>query len=213
MIILSPHSQASQNCALEQQLLAERSDDLLLFYVNAAAVVVGRNQTMEAEVDVDFCAAHGIEVVRRISGGGAVFHDLGNINFAFIVNADTSTPALDRNFLAPVVAALQSLGVPASVGLRHDIRCGGYKISGTASHVSRGRQLFHGTLLHRVNLDLLHLALNGKTTLRGRGVASFPDRVANIASLVRSDESTPDFLRQLMAAMQAQLELTALSRA
>ncbi|MDR3296759.1 MAG: lipoate--protein ligase family protein, partial [Prevotellaceae bacterium] len=93
-----------------------------------------------------------------------------------------------------------------------DIRCGGYKISGTASHVSRGRQLFHGTLLHRVNLDLLHLARNGKTTLRGRGVASFPDRVANIASLVRSDESTPDFLRQLMAAMQAQLELTALSR-
>ena len=103
-----------------------------------------KKATVAAEIDGDFCRAHGIEVVRRLSGGGAVYHDLGNINYAFVSNKEAS-PVLDRDFLRPVVTLLQVLDVEATAGKRKELLAGGRKISGTASHVTRNRQLFHGT--------------------------------------------------------------------
>jgi lipoate-protein ligase A len=195
-IIVSPFTSPVHNCALEELLLAERQDDLLLLYVNTPSVIVGKYQTVEAEADVDFCRASGIEIVRRISGGGAVYHDEGNVNFSFIVAKDDGL-ALDRDFTAPIVAALQHAGVNASVGRRREIRCGAYKISGTAAHVSRGRQLFHGTLLYSTDLQQLQKALQGNASLRGRGIASVPDRVKNIADILQSSEPTEMFLQKL----------------
>lgn len=195
-VIINPYNSPTRNCALEEQLLTERQDDVLLLYINVPSVIVGKYQTIEAEVDVDFCRENGIEVVRRISGGGAVYHDEGNINYAFIVSKN-SAPALDRDFTAPIVAALQHLGVNASTGKRKEIRCGEYKISGTAAHVSRGRQLFHGTLLYRTNLQRLQKALQGNASLRGKGIASVPDRVKNIADILQSNEPTEAFLQKL----------------
>ena len=140
-LILSPWHSPVRNCALEEYMVTERHDDVLLLYRNTPSVILGRNQTVAAEIDGDFCRAHGIEVVRRLSGGGAVYHDLGNINYAFVSNKEAS-PVLDRDFLRPVVTLLQVLGVKATTGKRKELLAGGRKISGTASHVTRNRHLF-----------------------------------------------------------------------
>ena len=197
-LILSPWHSPVRNCALEEYMVTERHDDVLLLYRNTPSVILGRNQTVAAEIDGDFCRAHGIEVVRRLSGGGAVYHDLGNINYAFVSNKEAS-PVLDRDFLRPVVTLLQVLGVEATTGKRKELLAGGRKISGTASHVTRNRQLFHGTLLHRTDLHMLEQALRGDRTARGKGVASVPSPVANIAEMLHSDETTEAFLERFGA--------------
>lgn len=197
-LILSPWHSPVRNCALEEYMVTERHDDVLLLYRNTPSVILGRNQTVAAEIDGDFCRAHGIEVVRRLSGGGAVYHDLGNINYAFVSNKEAS-PVLDRDFLRPVVTLLQALGVEATAGKRKELLAGGRKISGTASHVTRNRQLFHGTLLHRTDLHMLERALRGDRTARGKGVASVPSPVVNIAELLHSDETTEAFLERFGA--------------
>jgi lipoate-protein ligase A len=201
LVIRSPYTDPADNCALEARLLRERSDDAVLLYINSPSVMVGRHQTVAAEVDERFCAEHHIPVVRRASGGGAVYHDEGNVNYAFIVNTGRAL-ALDRDFTAPIVAALRTLGLDAVAGSRKEIRCGGYKISGTASHVSGNRQLFHGTLLHNANLQQLERALKGNPALRGKGIPSTPDKVANISSLLPLNETTEQFLLRVAEFLQ-----------
>jgi lipoate-protein ligase A len=189
----------SVNCALEERLLTESpaQEDILLFYINRPSVIVGRNQLIEAEVNTAWCREHGIEVVRRISGGGTVYHDYGNINYAFIC-CRSATPALDMDFASPLLTALQSLGITATVGARKELLVDGKKISGTASHITRDRILFHGTLLHRTDLTCLACALQGNPALRGRSVASIPAPVANLADLTANTETTEAFLTRLM---------------
>ena len=101
--------------------------DVLLFYINRPSVIVGRNQRIEAEVDTDYCLRHGIEIVRRLSGGGTVYHDYGNINYAFIVDKD-ERPVLDRDFATPIIDALRPLGVEAVSGERKELLVGGSSI-------------------------------------------------------------------------------------
>ncbi len=206
-LILSPWHSPIRNCALEEYLITERHDDVLLLYRNRPSVILGHNQTVSAEVDVAFCRAHGIEVVRRLSGGGAVYHDLGNINYAFVSNKGAS-PVLDRDFLKPIVAVLQTLGIEATVGRRRELLVGERKISGTASHVTRNRQLFHGTLLHRTNMLLLEHALRGNSAVRGKGVASIPSPVVNIAELLHDGATTDSFLEQFGACLLRHYGLT-----
>ncbi len=186
------------HCALEEYLLTERPEkDVLLFYINRPSVIVGRNQTIEAEVDEEYCRRQGIEVIRRMSGGGTVYHDRGNINYAFITDKD-AVPVLDRDFTTPIVEALASLGIRATVGARKELLCDGYKISGTASHVTRTRQLFHGTLLYDSDLNALSLALRGDRSRRGKGVPSVPSPVANLKARRPETETTEGFLDLLI---------------
>lgn len=187
------------NCALEEYLLTERPEkDVLLFYINRPSVIVGRNQRIEAEIDTAYCRRCGIDVVRRLSGGGTVYHDYGNINYAFLSDKGAQA-ALDRDFTAPMVDALRSLGVEATVGRRKELLVGGLKVSGTASHVTRTSQLFHGTLLHDCDLRALALALRGEQALRGKSVASVPSPVTNLRPLAGPAETTEGFLSRLAA--------------
>ncbi|MDR0757959.1 MAG: lipoate--protein ligase family protein [Tannerella sp.] len=187
------------HCELERQFLAAHpagGEDVLLLYVNRPSVIVGRNQQIEAEADVDYCRRHGIEIVKRLSGGGAVYHDRGNINYAFIAGRG-ATPALDRDFLAPVQAALRSAGVETTAGARRDLWVGGRKISGTASFVTADSILFHGTLLHRTDLDRLARALHGDPSKRGKRIASVPAQVMNLSEITDPGESTGEFLDRI----------------
>ncbi|MDR3267536.1 MAG: lipoate--protein ligase family protein [Tannerella sp.] len=200
MLLLKSTSDApAHNCALEASFLTTEplAREALLFYINRPAVLVGRNQCIEAEVDTAYCRAHGIEIIRRISGGGAVYHDYGNINYAFICDRG-ATPLLDMDFATPVMAALQSFGIRATVGARKELLVNGRKISGTASHMTRGRLLFHGTLLHRTHPEHLSCALQGNPALRGRCVASIPSPVANLSDLTGTTETTMEFLARLI---------------
>jgi lipoate-protein ligase A len=200
MLLLKSASDApAYNCALEASLLTTKppTQEAMLFYINRPSVIVGRNQCIEAEVDTAYCRAHGIDVVRRLSGGGAVYHDYGNINYAFIGEWGT-TPLLDRDFTAPMIAALQSFGIPATVGVRKELLVNGKKISGAALHMTRDRTLFHATLLHDAHLEHLSRALQGDPSRRGRSVPSVPSPVMNLSEL-GATETTAEFLARLIA--------------
>jgi lipoate-protein ligase A len=200
MLLLRSMSDApSQNSALERRFLSEQlgAPDILLFYINRPSVIVGRNQQMEAEVDVAYCREQGIEVFRRISGGGTVYQDYGNINYAFICGK-TDDSFLDRDFTTPIREALRAFGITVTVGQRKELLADGRKISGTASHITRNRILFHGTLLHRTDLDRMSRALQDDPTLRGRRIASVPSPVVNLSDLTGDTEPTTAFLEKLL---------------
>lgn len=179
------HSQSTSpafNLAAEEFLFTNRQDDLLFLYVNESSVIIGSNQVIRNEVNLEFCKENNIQIVRRISGGGAVYHDLGNINFCFISNNIANQTTLSADFLLPVVNVLKVLNIPVEIGKRKDLWLpDGFKISGTASHISNNRVLHHGTLLFETNLDHLNKSLQSHDKdLSLKGTASVPSKVKNI---------------------------------
>ena len=181
-IIHSTFNSPTFNLAAEEYLFFERQDDLLFLYVNEPSVVIGCNQAIRNEVDLKFCEQNEIQVVRRMSGGGAVFHDLGNLNFCFISNKTEGKSALNDDFLKPIVDVLTDLGVPVAVGKRKDLWLQSeYKISGTASHVAKNRELHHGTLLYDTTLEMLEKTLSSNQKDESiKAIASVRSTVKNL---------------------------------
>lgn len=181
-IIHSTSNSPTFNLAAEEYLFAECQDDLLFLYVNEPSVIIGCNQAIRNEVDMDFCAQNETRIVRRMSGGGAVFHDLGNLNFCFISNKTEGKSALNDDFLKPIVDVLTDLGIPVAVGKRKDLWLQHeYKITGTASHVAKNRELHHGTLLYDTNLEMLESSLSSKQKdERVKAIASVRSTVKNL---------------------------------
>ena len=170
------------NLAFEEYVLQNlRQDTILILWQNDNSVIVGRNQNAEAEINRAFVEAHGIKVIRRNTGGGAVFHDLGNLNYSFITDAEGLEKDTLRAFLDPVVEALRSMGLDAESSGRNDILVSGKKVSGTAQQLHKGRILHHGTLLFDADTSLLAGALNpDPTKYQSKGIASVRSRVGNI---------------------------------
>lgn len=170
------------NLALEEYLLREVAIDtpLLLFYINEPSVIMGRNQNSLEEVDPAYIEKEGIHLVRRLSGGGAVFHDLGNLNFSFITPDRKDLHNFAR-FIDPVVSVLQSLGLDAKIHGKSDIFVAGKKVSGNAQYASNGRLFSHGTLLFDTNLNTMLNALNPKKMqITSNAVQSIRNYVTNI---------------------------------
>ena len=178
---------ARVNLALEEYVFRHKpaDDDCLLFYVNAPAIIVGRNQNTIEEIDPDVVAARGIGVVRRISGGGAVYHDLGNLNFSVMTPFVAGHFNRYDRFTGPVIDVLRALGVPAQLGGRNDILVDGRKISGNAQFATPTRMFSHGTLLLDADLDAVTAALRPKPgKVESKGVKSIRSRVANIVEFL-----------------------------
>lgn len=166
------------NLSAEEYLLREKSEDFFLLWRNEPCIVIGKNQVAADEINPDYVSARSLPVVRRMTGGGAVYHDAGNLNFSFIQNGEPNRAKLCR----PVIEVLRSLGVEAELSGRNDITVGGRKVSGTAMCSHGGRSLFHGTLLINSDLDALSEALRAdREKLAGHGVKSVRSRVANIS--------------------------------
>ncbi|SFL14879.1 lipoate--protein ligase family protein [Proteiniphilum acetatigenes] len=183
-IILSHSTLPSFNLAAEEHFFSKTGEDFLLLYVNEPSVIIGSNQAVLNEVDQDFCIEHNIRIIRRLSGGGAVYHDTGNLNYSFI-HGKTGEP-LSARFLDPVVEALRALDIPVEIRKRKDLWLEGYKISGTASHLSKGREIHHGTLLYDTDLQMLSKALNPEQRdLVRKATASIPSPVKNIRSYLK----------------------------
>jgi len=178
---------ARVNLALEEHVLRNRmgADDYLLFYINAPSIIIGRNQNTIEEVNPEVVTSRGITVVRRISGGGAVYHDLGNLNFSFMTPSVHGRFNRYELFTLPVIEVLHDLGVPAELGGRNDILAGGRKISGNAQFARPDRMFSHGTLLFDSNLDDVTAALAPKPgKVESKGVKSIRSRIANISEFL-----------------------------
>jgi len=175
------------NLALEEYVFRNKpsDDDCLLFYVNSPSIIIGRNQNTIEEVNPVVVAERGIQVVRRISGGGAVYHDLGNLNFSILTPHVSSHFSRYDHFTKPVTDVLRDMGVPAELGGRNDILVDGRKISGNAQFARHDRMFSHGTLLLDSGLDELTRALNPRPgKVESKGVKSIRSRVANIAEFM-----------------------------
>ncbi len=191
------------NLAFEEFVLENRTlGSYLILWQNENTIVIGQNQNAEAEISRDFVEKHGIRLVRRMTGGGAVYHDLGNLNYSFVT--DGSRPDDAKVFLSVVVDALCSLGLEAKASGRNDILAGGKKVSGTASRLHRGRLLFHGTLLFDSDLEKVAGALKADPAkFQGKGIRSVKSRVGNIRPLLSKDMDLQKFWNYLRTALSA----------
>ena len=183
------------NLALEEYVFTSmpRDKEYLILWQNDNAVIIGRHQNTLAEIDESYVQEKGIRVVRRMSGGGAVYHDLGNLNFSFIVDAAGSQVDLER-FCLRIAVALGKLGLDARLDGRNDILAEGCKISGNAQYMKEGRVMHHGTLLFDSDLSVLSKALKpDPEKIKAKGVKSVRSRVANIRSLLKQDMTLQEF--------------------
>ncbi len=177
------------NLAIEEYVLRHVSTEepILLFYINEPSVIIGRNQNTLEEIDTDFVRANNIHVVRRLSGGGAVYHDLGNLNFSFMSNGRDHLHNFSR-FTEPVARALRALGVDAELRGKSDIYAAGKKISGNAQYATSNRMFSHGTLLFDSHLETLLKALNPRQLeITSNAVQSIRAFVVNIRELLPVD--------------------------
>lgn len=189
------------NLAIEEFILGDIGDEqeVLLFYINEPAAIIGRNQNPLEEVNLDYTQAHNVSVVRRLSGGGAVYHDLGNLNFSFITQNRKEDFHNFQKFTAPAIRVLRKIGVNAQLNSRNDIVVEGLKISGNAQYISRGRMLTHGTLLVRSDLDkmgeVLRVSVND---ISSKSIKSVRSRVANINDFLREPLDTETLGHKLL---------------
>lgn len=147
------------NLATEDYLLHNRNEDFIILSINDPSVIIGKHQCLHREVDTRFTSSENIPVLRRISGGGSVYHDHGNLNFAFIRQSEKGKQVDFRFYTQPVIDFLKSIGIDAVFEGKNDIRADGLKISGNAEHVYRERVLHHGTLLFDADLQKLRRSL------------------------------------------------------
>ena len=191
------------NLALEEYVFEKLSKDYNYFILwqNAPTVVIGRHQNTFNEVDEGFIRENNIQVVRRLSGGGAVYHDLGNLNFTFIQNAAGKEPDLAL-FCHPVAKAIRSLGADAEVNGRNDITVNGLKFSGNAQYVKNGRVMHHGTLLFDSKLENAAKALRpDPEKIKAKGVASVRSRITNLKPLLPEGTTLHSFREALLNAL------------
>jgi lipoate-protein ligase A len=188
------------NLAIEEHLLRnfDINEPIVFFYVNEPSVIVGRNQNVFEEIDPDFVKAQGIHVVRRLSGGGAVYHDLGNLNFSFITQGKGDLHKFAK-VVDPIIKVLQDLGLEAEFRGKSDIFAAGKKISGNAQYSTAGRMFSHGTLLFDSDLDSLSKALNPrKMGIESKAVQSIRNHVVNIRDLLGKPMTIGDLQQALL---------------
>jgi lipoate-protein ligase A len=191
-----------RNLALEQFVFdrLDRSHSYFMLWQNHNAIIVGKHQNTHSEINAAFVNERNISVVRRLSGGGAVYHDLGNLNFTFITGAgaDKAHPleaGIDfAAFCGPIQKALRSLGVPVEIAGRNDMTVEGTKFSGNAQYLKQGRIMHHGTILYDSDLSVLSQALNvPEDKIESKGIKSVRSRVTNIRPYMQTDMPINDF--------------------
>lgn len=189
------------NLAIEEYVLKNmdiEKDDYLLFYINQPSIIIGKNQNTIEEINTDYVEENDIIVVRRLSGGGAVYHDLNNLNFSFLTKDDGNSFNNYKKFTQPVVDALANLGVNSELSGRNDILAEGKKVSGNAQYSTRGRMFSHGTLMFNLDIDAVVNSLKVKQDkIESKGIKSVRSRVANII----------DFLPEKITVEQFRLEI------
>ena len=190
------------NLAAEQYVFENLPKDRSYFMLwqNDNAVIIGKYQNTLAEINLPYVEQHNIRVVRRLSGGGAVFHDLGNLNYSFISDTGSSENLNLRLFCEPVVRALAELGVHAEINGRNDMTVDGKKFSGNAQYLRGGRVLHHGTILYNSDHSVIGEALHvDQSKIAAKGIPSVRSRVTNLLPYFPKGTTLSDFRAALLA--------------
>lgn len=196
-ISIDPH----YNLAFEEYIFKylNEDEDFVLLWRNGPSIIVGKNQNTVEEINMEFVKENNINVVRRVTGGGAVYHDLGNLNFSFIAKADSNEKIDFKTYNVPIIKALEKLGVKCELSGRNDLVIDGKKFSGIAQSITKGKVLNHGTLLFDSKLETLSKALNVKRDkIESKGIKSVESRVTNIKSYVTEDADVLKFKNLLL---------------
>lgn len=187
------------NLAIEEILLKNSGDEYLILGINSPSVIIGKHQVANQEVNTEFIAKNSIPVIRRISGGGTVYHDMGNLNFTFISNSENGKQIDFRKYTGPVIDFLSLNGVDAKFEGKNDLKVGGLKISGNAEHVYRKRVLHHGTLLFSTSLEMLRNSIRKDTSCyTSRAVGSNPSSITNLSGMMSQFKDIFEFREGIM---------------
>lgn len=199
MLIIKRHNTEPYfNLATEEYVLKNFEDDSFMLWRNDPSIIVGKHQNTLAEINLDYVNENRIKVVRRLSGGGAVFHDLGNINFTFIRKGDHNTLVDFRKFTEPILEVMQKLGIEARFEGRNDLTIEGRKFSGNAEHVFKDRVLHHGTLLFSSEMTDLSSALKvDPSKFSDKAVKSVRSRVTNISEHLKKPLEIEEFMEMI----------------
>ncbi len=194
----SPSNNAAHNLALEEVLLKDYDTDFFLLYINSPSVIVGKNQNATAEINHKFAKKNGIEIHRRISGGGTVYHDLGNLNYCYITNGKNGRLVNFQQYSQPVIDTLQKLGVDAKFEGKSDLTIGNRKFSGNASNVFKSRVMQHGTMLFKSDLKRLNQLLKvNPTRYKDKAIRSNRSVVTNISEHLSTPLSITAFSEKI----------------
>lgn len=193
------------NLAIEEYVLKNMDvdkDSFLLFYINEPSIIIGKNQNTIEEINTEYVDANGIHVVRRLSGGGAVYHDLGNLNYSFITKDDGESFRNFKKFTQPVIKALNEMGVKAELLGRNDILVEGRKVSGNAQFATLGRMFTHGTLMFDTEIERVVSALKvRKDKIESKGIKSIRSRVANISEFINEQMTIEQFRKKILTSI------------
>lgn len=200
-LILNSNNDPTVNLALEEYCVRNldvENEIYLLFYINEPSIIIGKHQNTIEEINTQYVDDNGIKVIRRISGGGAVYHDYGNLNFSFITKYAPEFFHNFEKFTKPVVETLREMGIEAELGGRNDIIVGGRKISGNAQFTNLKSMFSHGTLLFNSRLEDVVQALNVKTDkIESKGIKSVRSRVANISEFLEDNITIKEFKERI----------------
>lgn len=198
LLINNLSTNAYFNLAMEEFFLKNYTEDIFILWRNESAIIVGKNQNTLSEINYEYVKENNIKVVRRQSGGGAVFHDLGNINFTFISCNDSSFSDF-RRFTMPIIEALESLNIHAEFSGRNDLLIDNQKFSGNAQYNYKNKVMHHGTLLFSSEINDLSNALKVKPSkFEGKGIKSVKSRVTNISNHLEKNMTVLEFKDYLM---------------
>ena len=188
------------NIATDEYIFKHIPEDCFMLWQNDNAIIVGKHQNTLSEINYDYVKARNIHVVRRLSGGGAVYHDMGNLNFSFTKTGDEGSLMDFEKYTLPIIEVLQSLGVNARFEGRNDISVEGKKISGNAEHIFKNKVLHHGTLLFASEMKNISEALRiNPLKYIDKAVKSIPKRVTNISQYLNKSITIDEFAEKIMA--------------
>lgn len=198
-VLVSSSTNPHYNLALEEYLLKKTVRDVLLLYINQPSIIIGKHQIPCKEINPECLMQNQVLIARRISGGGTVYHDDGNINFSIIKTADYGKQVNFRLYSGYIVDYLKTLGLNPVFNERNNILLNGKKISGNAEFIYKNRVLHHGTLLYNSNLDALNDYIHNKNAsfYSSKAVLSVNSDVTNISEHLTTEGSTKNFLNDM----------------